>query len=97
MAVTVADVTPAGNSFSKIFTVIATADADVAAVIPHGLGAVPQRVELIPKLAAYYTSAPVVGVVDATNVNLIMSAAAGSGAAGVQIQCLVDLPYSTVK
>ena len=84
MAVTV---TPVFSDGQKVIAdVEASADADVAAVIPHGLPAAPTDIKLTPLLPEFYVSTPTVGVVDGTNINLVMSAAAGSGAVGNQIR-----------
>lgn len=69
----------------------ATADADVAAVVPHGLGSIPLDVSITPLLVAAYTSAWFVASVDATNVNLTAANAVGSGAAGDQIRVVARL------
>jgi len=83
MAVTVTTVFR--NSFMLVADIIATADADAAAVVPHGLPNIPVVVQLTPmdtpavNLAAQWT----VGVVDITNVNLAKLVGAGSGSANV--------------
>jgi predicted GTPase len=102
-AVTVAVVT-AGTAYRK-FSVIATAQADAAAVLPHGMGALPGFVAadlcivLIPaETLVAFLSEWTVGVVDATNVNLVKStAAAGSASANVQLFVVVMLPHSLIK
>lgn len=95
MAVTVTPVF-AGTTLS-IFTVEATADADVAAVVAHGLGAAPLKVTLVPLAPQFYVSTWSVGVVDAVNVNLAKANAVGSGVAGAQVRVLVELPHSIVQ
>lgn len=92
MAVTVTNVRTTAEQL--VADVEATADADVAAVIPHGLQAAPSRVTLVPLAAEFYVSNWYVGVVDATNVNLVCTNAVGSGAVGDQVRVLVDLSYS---
>src|SRR3970040_3040150 len=90
-AVTVATITN-GVNFKK-FSVIATAQADAAAVLAHGLGGRPGFVAadlviiLIPVLTLVTAlSGWTVGVVDATNVNLVKStASAGSADAAIQL------------
>lgn len=98
-AVTVATVFNGVNR--KIFSVIATADGDVAAVIPHGLGLRPGflttslRIIFVPTITLVSAlSGWTLGVVDATNVNLVATAAAGSGNVGVQLLVEVALPHS---
>jgi hypothetical protein len=81
-AVTVTDVTPAGNVDSKAFEVAASAAGDVAAVVPHGLARTPgkDQIFLVPLTADFYVKQYVVGAVDATNVNLVMTGAVGGTA-----------------
>lgn len=67
------------------------ADADVAAQFAHGLGQAPLEITLTPLQVEFYTSAPNVGVVDATNINLVMANAVGSGVAGDQIRVVARL------
>jgi hypothetical protein len=95
MAVTVTAVRTGPTQ--SIADVEATADADVAAVFPHGLGGIPEQVWLVPLLAAFYISTPTVGVVDAVNVNIVMSNAVGSGAVGNQLRIIAHLPHSIVR
>lgn len=80
-----------------ILDVESTADADVAAVVPHGLGYPIVDVQLAPLQVEYYTSAPVLGVIDRTNVNLVLANAVGSGAAGDQIRVTARIPEGTVR
>jgi len=95
MAVTVTAVRTGPNQ--SIANVETDADADVAAVIPHGLGAVPEQVHLEPLLVEYYLNEPIIGVVDDTNVNLTLANAVGSGTAGNQIQVIISRPHSLVE
>jgi len=92
MAVTVTAVR-LGNHSAE-FDVEATANGDVAAVLPHGLRAIPLHVTLVPLLPNFYVSAWTLGVVDATNVNLVKANAVGSGAQGNQIRVLISRPHS---
>lgn len=96
MAVTV---TPTLSGVTThVADIIATADADVAAVVPHGLGVVPAVVDITPRLTVVSAlSAWVVGVVDATNVNLVATAAAGSGDAAVQLSVTAMAPHSLIS
>lgn len=88
------------STFSGTDTIVrdveATADADVAAVIPHGMGAaIPaDGITLVPMAANFYTKAWRVGVVDATNVNLVAANTGGSGAAGVSVRVVIKRPHS---
>lgn len=95
MAVTVTPVV-AGVT-AKSWDIIATADADAAAVIPHGFGAIPEAIQLTPLLAAAYTSVWTLGVVDATNINLVKGTGGGSGTANAQLRVNAQLPHSIVK
>lgn len=98
MAVTVANIL--NNPNFKRFSVVATADADVAAVIPHTFGVVPGLVTLEPGgrtaagAAAAQVSAWAIGVVDATNVNMVATNGVGSGDAAIQLIVTVWLPHS---
>jgi len=95
MAVTVTAVRTGPTQ--SIANVEATADADVAAVFAHGLGAIPEQVWLVPLLVEFYLSTPTVGVVDAVNVNIVMANAVGSGAVGNQFQIIAHLPHTIVR
>lgn len=95
MAVTVT--TQQQNPTELIADVEATADADVAAVIPHGFGQAPLAIELVPLQTEFFTSAPNLGVVDATNINLVMQNAVGSGVAGDQIRVIARLPENVTR
>lgn len=94
MAVTVT-ITEQGADF-VVADVEATADADVAAAITHGLGTAPIIIHLEPLQVEFYTSAPNIGVVNATTLNLVMANAVGSGVAGDQIRVIAHInPKST--
>lgn len=96
MAVTVTPVLSGANL--HVADVIATADADVAAVVPHGLGAAPTIVILTDMLTVVSTlSAWAAGVIDATNVNCVATAAVGSGDALVQLRVIASLPHSLFR
>ena len=94
MAVTV--VVLRQGRYSMEASVIASADGDVAAVVPHGLGVAPSKVSLRPVLPNFYTSTWTVGVIDAVNVNLVKANAVGSGNAGVQVVCEAEAPHSEI-
>lgn len=81
---------------SVIRDVIATADADVTATIPHGLGAAPAEVTITPMLsqALAALSAWAVTTIDATNVVCTKLATAGSGNAAVQLRVVAKRPHS---
>ena len=79
---------------SHIVDVEATADADTTATIPHTLSAAPQEVYVTPLAAAAITSGWRVTTIDATNVVLTKGTGGGSGAAGVQVRCIIKLPHS---
>lgn len=84
------------GTYTKSWDVIADADGDVAAVVAHGFGAVPENVVLVPLQPEFYTSRWTVGVVDATNINLVKANALGSGDAAAQVQVVAQLPHSIV-
>lgn len=93
MAVTIA--TEFRTNDEVIFTIIATADADVTTGnIAHGLGAIPKAI-IIPGGAAEAQRAAAAlslwglnATPDATNVSLGCSNAAGSGNAAIQCRVL---------
>lgn len=70
--------------------VIATADADTTATIPHGMGVTPREVVLMPLLQApAAVSDWAVTTKDATNVVLTKGTGVGSGNAGAQIEAII--------
>jgi len=88
MAVIVTTVVARGNK--RVVDVEATADADTTATIPHGLGQIPQDVQLTElQQVAAAISAWVVTTFDATNVVLTKGVGVGSGAAGVQVRAVI--------
>jgi hypothetical protein len=99
MAVTVTPIPNRGSDgLLRSFDVTATADADVAAVILHGLpfddaADANERgyAEILPQQVESYVSTPVIPVVTALNANVTMSAAVGSGVAGSQFRVQVVL------
>lgn len=93
MAVTVTTIFTGTDSIIR--DIIATADADTTATIPHGLGAAPAEVyttELLQAPAAL--SAWAVTTIDATNVVLTKGTGAGSGNAGAQVRVVIKRPHS---
>jgi len=97
MAVTVTPVFAGATRF--IADVEATADGDLTSGnIAHGLGAVPLSVFVTPlQQAAGALSAWAATTLDATNVVLTKSGAAGSGVAGAQVRVEVALPHSLTR
>jgi len=91
-------------SITSVFTgtdtvirdVIATADADTTATIPHGLGAVPAEVQTIKTLsqALAAESSWAVTTIDATNVVCTKLATVGSGNAGAQLRVTIKRPHT---
>lgn len=79
-----------------IVDVIATADGDVAAVIPHLMRAAPIEITLTKILTNALAAEPswTVGVVDADNVNLVKLATAGSGNALAQLRVVIRRPHT---
>lgn len=90
MAVTTTNL-PAGNK-GKRWNVTFSADADVAAVIPHGLGGTPEFVILVPLNVLAYVGQVAKGVVDGTNINLVKANVGGSG--GAQVEVIAYRPLS---
>lgn len=83
----------------NITDVVASADGDVAATIPHGLAAAPAEVYLTPMLSqalaaasAWAVATPPATGVTATNVVLTKLATAGSGNAAVQLRVISKSP-----
>lgn len=95
MAVTVTAASPQG-AYTKVWTVIATADADTTATIPHGFGSAPFDVSIDPLLAQFYTSVWTITTIDATNIVLTKGTGAGSGNAGAQVRVTARVPHSLV-
>ena len=93
MAVSFTPISPQGT-FTKVWTAIATADADTTLTIPHGFSAAPVNVSFVPLLAAGVTSAWTLTTIDATNLVLTKGTGAGSGNAGAQIRVTAALPHS---
>lgn len=79
-----------------IVDVTATADADAAAVIPHLMRAIPLEINVQKILSNALAAEPgwSVGVVDATNVNLVKLATVGSGNAAAQIRVTIRRPHT---
>lgn len=105
MAVTLSYILPATGAVAPvagqvademIVDVTATADADAAAVIPHLMRAIPLEITITPILSFALAASPgwSVGVVDATNVNLVKLATAGSGNASAQLRVKIRRPHT---
>ncbi len=93
MAVTITNIFQGVDA--SVNDIQATADADAAAIIPHGLGSVPfvpTEVTFMPRVAVPKT----VGVtaLDGTNITCAMGVAAGSGQAGPQLRVLCKRPHT---
>jgi hypothetical protein len=78
-------------------TVAATADADATIDVPHGLGAAPLDVSILPLQAAARISNWVVTAIGAVNITLAKTTDVGSGAAGPQLRVTAKLPHSIVR
>ena len=92
MAVTVTPILAGVNT--NVSDVIASADADVAAVVPHGLGVAPSIIILTNLLTVVSALAAWTATADATNVNCVKTAAVGSGNAGAQLRVTAMRPHS---
>jgi hypothetical protein len=102
MAVTVAAVAAQAGfvrSSTAIFNVTATADADTTATIAHGLGVIPEEVEIEWLDAAARLSLWIETIAsrDATNVVLTKATTAASGAAGVQARVTIRKPHTLAR
>lgn len=90
MAVTVATLQPTQRGVHRA-SVIATADADTTATVPHGFGVTPRKVTITPVLQAPAgLSLWAATTINATNVVLTKSTAVGSGNAGVQVHVTAE-------
>lgn len=93
---TAAPVAVAGTSdATKVWEIAASAAGDIAAVIPHGMAAAPgkDQVSLVPLTADFYVKQYCVGVIDATNINLVMTNAGGTA----PVACRVILRAHTIN
>lgn len=105
MAMTAAAVTkPTGTrpySSMSIFDVTATADGDTGnLVIAHGLGVIPEKVDLEPILAAgplsNWSETPASRSI--TNITLVKNATAtGSGNASAQLRVYIQKPHTMTR
>lgn len=80
---------------ASVNTITATADADAAATIPHGLGSlpfVPTEAWAVGILAVPKT----IGItsIDGANINCVLGVAAGSGNAGAQLRVFCKRPHT---
>ena len=95
MAVTITTVlAPATGGSVAIYDVAASADADVTATIPHGLGLTPLEVHVCPLLVNHYGKAWRVTTINGTNVVLSGTNAAGSGTANPQTRVVIKRPHT---
>ncbi len=97
MAVTVTNTLAGVNTF--ICTVIATADADTTATMPHGLASTPKLYGFTQVLsqALAAMSAWSLAVPGATNLVGTKLATVGSGNAGVQAMFWAMTPHSSIS
>lgn len=98
MAITIANVL-SGNVDSFSATIIASADADTTATIPHGLSFTPlvfMGVQVLSQALAAM-SAWAITTVDGTNIVCTKLATAGSGNAGIQYRVYAARPHSIGK
>ncbi len=98
MAVTNTTILAGTSTF--IFSITATADADVTTGnVPHGLGAIPLDISGVQLISQALTalSAWAVTTVDITNVVCTKLASVGSGNASPQFRVRVSLPHSIVR
>lgn len=97
MSVTITNVIAGTNMF--VADIVASADADTAATVPHGLGAAPALYGQTPTLSLGLTALPAwtQQAPDATNLNLTKLASTGSGSATKQLRVWAMLPHSLIK
>jgi hypothetical protein len=111
MPVALTTVTNRGSRL-KAVDVVADADGDTTATIPHGIdftafgandgardayAAARLSVHLTPKHSAAAVSGWFVSAVDRTNVVLTKGTGAGSGNAAVQVRCEFGVAHSIVR
>ncbi len=84
------------SAVKKVVDVTATADADTAAVIPHGMASTPKEVTLTALLDVAITARWFVASIDGTNVNLTKTNVASSSNASPQLRVVIGLPHSLV-
>lgn len=80
----------------KVFDVAASADTDVAAVIPHGFSIAPAFVWLVPILDEFYTSRWFHLSTTVTAINLTKANAVNSGIAGAQVRVIALRSYPSI-
>jgi hypothetical protein len=92
MAVTVTNIFQGTDT--SINEIQATADADATAAVPHGLGAAPGEVLFGLIRSQGWLKTPFYGTIDATNVNVNLSTAVGSGLGVPTIRVFSRRPHS---
>lgn len=101
MAVTlVADPGNAGWPNYKRWSVAASADGDTTATIPHGMGARVLElvsVQILPRTTHARLSDWICTGIDAVNITLAKTTAAGSGFVGGQIDVIVQCPHTRIR
>jgi len=99
MAVTLTTILAYTKGSMNIQDVVASADGDTTATLPHLLGAAPLFVVATQLLTQALTalSAWAAGTIDATNVVLTKLASTGSGSATAQLRVCAWLPHTSVR
>lgn len=94
MSVTITNVLAGTNTF--IATVVASADGDTTATIPHGMAAVPKEVNITQTLSQALTalSAWAAVTIDATNIVCTKLTSTGSGSATSQLRVTAKTPHT---
>ncbi len=85
---------PLPSGCKMIVDIVASADGDVTATIPHLMAAAPKEVTITPLLSQALTalSAWAVTTINGTNVVLTKLASTGSGNASAQLRVIIGLP-----
>jgi hypothetical protein len=102
MAVTVTPVSqPSGfnpRATMAIFDIIATVDADTTATITHGLIGTPALITITPLLqASAAVSEWAATTINSTQVVLTKGTGVGSGNAGAQVRCVIQIPHTLTQ
>lgn len=93
MAVTITNIFQGVDA--SVNDIAATADADAAATVPHGLGSapfVPTEAWAVGRVAVPKTFG--VTSIDGTNVNCVLGVAVGSGQVGAQLRVYCKRPHT---
>ena len=85
------------NPNLRIWDIIFAVDGDLALIIPHGLGVIPQMYPLTALLPAFYLNSLHVSAVDITNITLTGLDVVGAGNVAAQARLVVMTPHSVMQ